>query len=226
MSQGRKREPRDSFGLDPGVAREIDRVAHLGKAREVKEILAEARRAYEEERYEDALEPMARAKKDAPRSGAVRELLGLLWYRLEDWRGAARELAAYRRLSGRRDQDHVYADAERALGRPEKAIDILDRLTPEEAVSEEAWVEGVIVGAGARADLGRPEEGIAHIGERGPVEPEEILPHHLRLWYVLADLLERTGNRAEARGWWDAIYAEDPSFFDVDRRRLGIRSRR
>lgn len=215
-----------SSGLSRDVAREIDHVAHLGRAAEVKEAVARAGEAVEDERFAEALEPLEGAKRAAPRSGSVRELLGVVHYRLGNWREAARELAAYRRLTGRRDQDHLYADAERALGRPEKAVEILDDLTPAEAGSEERWVEAVIVRASSLADLGRPEEAVEYVRARGPVEPPEVLPHHLRLWYALADLLERTGRRGEARAWWDAIYAEDPEFHDVDRRRLGIRGAR
>jgi tetratricopeptide (TPR) repeat protein len=151
----------------------------------------------------------------------VRELLGLAYYHLGRWREAARELAAYRRLSGERDQDPPYADAERALGRPEKAVEILSDLERDE-VSEEVWVEALIVKAGALRELDRAKHAVDEL-RRGPLRPEPVLQHHLRLWYALAEALEDAGERAEARSWWDAIYAEDPEFFDVARRRLGLK---
>lgn len=220
-----RRRPRPptggTAGLPREVAREIDQIAHHGKAKQVKEAVAQASALFEEGSYAEALAPLLRAKTDAPRSGAVREMLGLVYYRLGRWREAARELAAYRRLSGRRDQDHLYADAERALGKPERAVDILDDLPAE--VDEEAAVEALVVLGGALTDLGRPGEAVERL-QRGPIQPPEVMPHHLRLWYALADALERDGRRPEARSWWDAIYAEDPDFFDVESRRLGLRS--
>src|SRR5947209_7508244 len=101
-----------------------------------------------------------------------------------------------------------FADAERALGRPEKAVEILTEL-PRDEVSEDVLVEALIVMAGALRDLGRAVEAVAALRE-GPVRPVQVLPHHLRLWYALADALEDADNRREARSWWDAIYAEDP----------------
>lgn len=209
----------------PGeVKRELDQVSHRGKAPLVKKALEEATEAFEDGRFEDAVGAALRAKGEAPRSPTVRELLGLAYYRLGRFREAARELAAYKRLSDRRDQDHVYADCERALERPEKALQILEGLTRSD-VDPERWVESLIVAAGALEDLGRPERAVEWL-ERGPTEPREVEPYHLRLWYALADALEAAGRRRDARPWWDAIYNEEPDFFDVADRRLGIGARR
>ncbi len=221
-----RRKPRPptggTAGLPREIAREIDEIAHHGKAKQVKEAVAEASTLFEDGSYAEALAPLLRAKTDAPRAGAVREILGLVYYRLGRWREAARELAAYRRLSGRRDQDHLYADCERALGKPDRAVEILEDL-PTDRLDEETHIEALVVLAGALGDLDRPGEAVERL-LGGPVQPAEVMGHHLRLWYALADALERDGRRPEARGWWDAIYAEDPDFFDVESRRLGLRS--
>lgn len=211
----------DRSRLPTDVAREIDHVAHFGKAGAVKKAVLDASRAFEEGAYEDTARILSDVKRDAPRSVVVRELLGLAYYHLGGWREAARELAAYKRLSGERDQDPPFADAERALGRPEKALDILEGLEEDE-VSEEVLVEALIVRAGALRQLERADEAVEAL-RTGPVRPVRVLGHHLRLWYALAEALEDTGERAEARAWWDAIYAEDPEFFDVARRRLGMK---
>ncbi len=79
----------------------------------------------------------------------------------------------------------------------------------------------MIVHAGALNDLGMAGEAV-DILESGPLRPSHAEPHHLRLWYALADALERADRRRDSRPWWDLIYAEDPNFFDVERRRLGI----
>lgn len=205
--------------LPPEVRTEIRHVARRGKADEVGALLEEAVAAYENEDYSKALGPALKAKEMAPRSATVRELLGLVHYRLGRWKVAQRELATYRRLSGRRDQDHVLADCERALGRPERALDILDGIRASE-VGEEVLVEGLVVAAGALGDLGRHSDAVALIERGGPVRPRAVFPYHLRLWYALADALEKAGRRADARPWWDLIYAEDPEFFDAAERRL------
>jgi tetratricopeptide (TPR) repeat protein len=209
-------------GLLPEIAREIDQVAHFGHAPAVKRLVKEAGAALEEENWSGAVDPLTEAKGKAPRSAHVREMLGLAYYGLGRWREAARELAAYRRLSGGRNRDPEYADAERALGRPEKAVEILADLDPDE-VSEDVRAEALVVRAGALCDLGRAEEAVALL-ETASVRPREVLPYHLRMWYALADALERAGRRTDARWWWDAIYAEEPEFFDVARRRLGLKT--
>lgn len=209
-----KRLPRD-------VAVEIDQVAHFGHAQAVKEAVSEAAAAFQKGAFEEVLGHLDLPKRKAPRSVMVRELLGLAYYHLGRWREAARELAAYKRMSGRRDQDPPYADAERALGRPEKALQILEGIE-EERLSEEVSVEARIVRAGALRELGRLDEAIEQL-RAGQTRPQQVRPHHLRLWYALADALEDAGERAESRSWWDAIHAEDPDFFDVSRRRLGLK---
>lgn len=204
--------------LPADVDIEIRQVAHHGKAPQVRAELEAAGEAYEAERYEDALAAGLRAKRMAPRSPSVRETLGLAYYRLGRYREAARELTTYRRLSERRDEDHVLADCERALGRPDKALEVLAGVRRSE-VGEELIVECLLVAAGALTDLGRLEDGVTLL-KQGPVRPKTVRTYHLRLWYVLADALEQAGRRAEARGWWDLVYAEDPDFFDIARRRL------
>src|SRR5207247_4654714 len=54
------------------------------------------------------------AKALAPRSGAVRELLGITLAPAERYREALRELQTYRRITGRADQNHLIADSHRA----------------------------------------------------------------------------------------------------------------
>ena len=66
------------------------------------------------------------AKWLASRSGAVREVLGIALYRTERFRDALRELQAYRRMTGRADQNHLIADSYRALGSPEKAVPLAE----------------------------------------------------------------------------------------------------
>ena len=213
---------RPPSSLIPEIAREIDQVAHFGSAPLVKKQLIEAGEALDAGDYERAIEPLVAAKVKAPRSIFVRELLGLAYHHLERWKEAARELAAYKRMSDRHNRDPELADCERALGRPEKAIEILADISAHE-LDDDVLSEGLIVAAGAMSDLGRHAYAVKML-ERGPLRPTgAVQPFHLRLWYALADALEEAGRRSDARAWWDALYAEDPDFFDVARRRLGVK---
>ncbi len=45
-----------------------------------------------------------------------------------------------------------------------------------------------------------------------------MLPHHLRLWYALADLEERAGNIPRARMLFDRIRRHEAGFADVAER--------
>ncbi len=81
----------------------------------------------------------------------------------------------------------------------------------------EIVTEGRIVAAGALADRGKLGEAIKLL-ERSPGNPKRILPHHLRLWYALADLQERAGDIPAARALFRKISAQDPGFVDAAER--------
>ncbi|MDQ4148704.1 MAG: hypothetical protein M3164_01735, partial [Actinomycetota bacterium] len=144
------------------------------------------------------------------------ELMGLAYYHDGRWQDALRELLTFRRMTGSLDQNHVIADCYRALGRPDRALEVCAEVSPS-STSPEVWTEIVIVAAGALADKGQIREALAMLA-RGDLNPESVQEHHLRLWYVRADLLERAERWAEAAQEWKRIVAEDPEFFDaVDR---------
>ncbi|MGH2771355.1 MAG: tetratricopeptide repeat protein, partial [Actinomycetota bacterium] len=82
----------------------------------------------------EACAALARQAKDrAPRSARVRELLGLAAYRAGRWKEALGELLAYRRLTGQLDQNHLIADCYRAQGRPERALEVCDEVSRDQA---------------------------------------------------------------------------------------------
>jgi tetratricopeptide (TPR) repeat protein len=156
------------------------------------------------------------AKSVAPRSGRVRELLGLASYRSGNWQEALRELLAYRRFTGLLDESHVIADCYRALGHPERALAVCAEILPR-SVSPAVWAETVIIAASTLAEQGDVERALTEL-KKADLEPREVQDYHLRLWYVLADTLERAARREEARAVWERIYADDPDFFDVSDR--------
>ncbi|MFA5787988.1 MAG: hypothetical protein WDA71_13580, partial [Actinomycetota bacterium] len=195
------------------VLGELRGTVHTHRFNDAVALMAEALSAVGEERYEGALEAGRRAKALAPRSASVRELMGVVLYRLGRWREAQAELGAYARMSGRHDEDHLLADCARALGRPERAVELV-KLLDAKTIDEEVWSEALIVGAGAYADMNQAEAGLALL-HHGSLHPGELEPHHLRLWYALGDLSERCGRKAEAAQAFAAIVARDPEFFDA-----------
>ncbi len=158
----------------------------------------------------------ARAKALASRSPTVREMLGLALYQQERYREALSEMQAYRRMSGRADQNHIIADCERALGRPERAVPLA-----EEALSArirpDVKAEAVIVAASALADSKRYDQALALL-RRFRTRDDVAEPYALRVWYVTADVLARAGRRDEARREFRKIMRYDSAAFDVAER--------
>jgi tetratricopeptide (TPR) repeat protein len=149
---------------------------------------------------EAALEHARAARQLAPRIAAVREALGVTSYHNGEWQAAISELRTYHRLTGRQTHLAVLADCERALGRPERAIDIYrtaDRakLAPDEAV------ELLIVAAGARGDMGQRDAAVAMLQVR-ELTAASREPWVVRLRYAYAESLLAAGRREEAREWF------------------------
>ena len=131
------------------------------------------------------------------RIGVVRETVGLVAYRAGEWAEAIGELRAARRMGGGPGHLAVMADCERALGHPEKAIE-LSRSAEADELDPEAATELSIVVAGARADLGQVDAALAHLERLGLDKAEE----HPRLAYAYADLLLKAGRQQEALSWF------------------------
>jgi tetratricopeptide (TPR) repeat protein len=178
--------------------------------------LEEAVAALDRGRPEDAVRAAQQAKALAPRSGAVREVLGMALYRRERYREALRELQAYRRFTGRADQNHLIADSQRALGAPEKALPLVQEAL-DARIGAEARAEAAVVGGSALADLGRYEEALTLLRrfDRGS---DAAHPYDLRVWYVTGDVLERAGRRREAARAFRRVVDHDPEAFDAAER--------
>jgi tetratricopeptide (TPR) repeat protein len=149
----------------------------------------------------------ARAARElAPRIGLVRETLGLTAYRAGEWAEAARELRAAKRMTGDPVLLPVIADCERALGRPERAIE-LSHGVEAGRLPLPARQELAIVEAGARRDLGQPEAALLVLRDVGLGEPDR--PRSARLAYAYADALEAVGRTDEAIVWFRAALSAD-----------------
>ena len=188
-------------GLDPRNSEKV--AAHLVAAGSLLDEDPEAALAH------------ARAARDrASRVAAVREAVGVAAYHAGDYAEAAREIRAYRRMSGDQGYRAVLADCERALGRADVALRLVAEALAE-TPDEEETLELRIVEAGARRDLG--EDAAARLvlesalgGRPDPAALDAGDPGRVRLAAAYADLLQAQGEPDAAAAWLSAIAAADP----------------
>ena len=164
-----------------------------------------------------AVAEAAKAKALAPRSTTVREVLGLGLYGQERYREALTEMQAYRRMSGRADQNHIVADCQRAIGHPERAVPLAEEALAAQRVPLSSKAEAVIVAASALADMGRFDQSLGLL-RRVRTRDDVAGPEVLRVWYVTADVLERAGRKDEAAREFRKIMRHDAAAFDVAER--------
>ena len=154
------------------------------------------------------------ARSKGGRIAVVRETVGLVAYRAGEWTEAIAELRAARRMGGGPGHLAILADCERALGHPERALEI--SRSPEAAnLDPEAALEMLIVAAGARRDLGQLDAALALL------DPETVtIPAgdaaKARLSYAYADALLASGDREAAVRWFArAADADEESTTDA-----------
>ncbi|HEY5834675.1 tetratricopeptide repeat protein [Streptomyces sp.] len=197
---------------------EEDLLSALGSrdASRFREQLSIAESAFRRERYFDARRTLAPLMAELAGVASARELYGLTLYRLGKWRVAAAELEAYRTLSGSVEHLPVLADCYRALRRHAKVAELWTEL---KAASPSAAVvaEGRIVMAGSLADRGDLRGAIALLRPAGEM-PRRLRDHHIRTWYVLADLYDRSGDATAARQLFGRIREVAPGFADAEDR--------
>ncbi|MDQ3990110.1 MAG: hypothetical protein M3291_13130 [Actinomycetota bacterium] len=195
----------DSAALDPEVRRELATLPK-GLAELVAAHLVATGLALEDD-PEAALAHARFARSRAGRVAAVREATGLAAYQAGEWSEALTELRAARRLSGRPVHLAVMADCERALGRPDRALD-LTRDAEATALNRAEAVELRIVGAGARRDLGQLEAAVVAL--QGPdLDSDTPEPWVARLRYAHADNLLAAGREQDAVRWFLAAADAD-----------------
>lgn len=199
------------------VHADLRAAASHGDLNDVVKAYTAAGHALEAGDLERADELLGWAKAVAPRSVMVREALGVTRYQLGDFATAHSELLAYRRLSGREDQNHLLADCARAAGRHEKVVGYVGAMEGDRSVHPERVVEGIIVLAGDRADRGDLRGALAVL-ERAGLDPDRVEAWHPRLWYAAGDIAERMGDMQAARDYFEAITAVDDEFLDVEER--------
>jgi tetratricopeptide (TPR) repeat protein len=220
VRRGKATRPGPSSSVDTadaGVARAVGEK----DAAKFEQRLRDAAKAYERERYGEARTALVPLAERMPANAAVRELLGLTYYRLGRWKQAIGELEVFRDLTSSTEQHPVLADCYRALKRWDQ-VDALWEELREVSPSAELVTEGRIVTAGSLADRDRLPDALTLL-EKGFRFPKHPQSHHLRRAYALADLRERVGDLPQARSLFERIEALDPEFGDVGERVRSLR---
>ena len=185
--------------------------------------LALALDAFEKGRYQDAKRIIIPITRECEGVHLIHEIAGLSLYRLGQWRDAADHLEKARVAMPASTLNHpVLADCYRALMRYEKVDELWKEL--KDASPDPAIVaEGRIVAASAQADKGDIQNAV-RIMQQTKKDPAKVREHHLREWYVLADLYDRSGDVINAREWFKKIAHNDPDFSDIRDRLTAIGS--
>lgn len=153
---------------------------------------------------------LAHAKAARTRSGriaAIREAVGIAAYHCGDWAQALSEFRAARRMGSKSELLPLIADCERGVGRPERAIDLAR--SPEAArLTGDDADEMRIVAAGARIDLGHPDQALAVLSSPPP-DLSRTGSTAARLCYTYAEVLLALGRTEEALQWFVHAAAAD-----------------
>ena len=157
------------------------------------------------------------AVRRAGRVPAAREALGLVHYRKGEWAKALSEFRTARRLSGSSHMLPFMVDAERGLGRPERALDLA--ASPEAAtLSQDEKIELAIVVSGIRRDLGQYEAAAVAL-QLPQLKAGSRQPWAARLSYAYAEALLAKGDESGALTWFsDAANADVDGETDADER--------
>jgi tetratricopeptide (TPR) repeat protein len=127
----------------------------------------------------------------------VREASGIAAYRTGRWAEALSELRAARRLSGRFEFLPIMVDCERALGRPDRGLELAH--SPDAAkLSRGAQIELRIVESGIRRDQGLADAAVLVL-QVPELTDGKLRPWSAALFYAYADALLAAGRPDEAR---------------------------
>lgn len=153
--------------------------------------------------YQHTLAARARAS----RLAVVREAVGEAAYAAGEYAEALTELRAAKRMNGVQDYVAIMADCERALGRPDRALDLVRKVS-REGLSSELQAELTIVEAGARRDRGELDAALRTL-ELAPITSKTRASWVVRLRYAYADTLVAAGRPDDALQWFHRTEAID-----------------
>ena len=147
------------------------------------------------------------ARRLAARVGVVRETCGIAAYQAGKWAEALAELRAARRLTGQGSYLPLMADCERALGRLDRALDLVTGPDAQQ-LDRQSQIELRIVESGIRRDQGFPEAAVVAL-QIAELSDGRQRPGSARLFYAYADALLETGRDEDARYWFGRAAAAD-----------------
>ncbi|GHD08978.1 hypothetical protein [Zhihengliuella salsuginis] len=143
------------------------------------------------------------ASRRGGRIAVVREAVGLTAYAAGHFADALREFRTFRRISGSNVHLPMMADCERALGRPEKALE-LAHSEDAQKLDTPVKVEMAIIASGAQADLGKLEAALAEL-EIPQLDRNRAYSFSPRLFSVYAEALSDLGRDDEAQEWLNRV---------------------
>ena len=200
--------------VEATVAGSIIAVVGERASKRLIEKLALALDAFERGRYQDAKKIIIPISRDCTGVELIHEIAGLSMYRMGQWRDAADHLEQARALTSGSTLNHpVLADCYRALMRYDK-VDELWKELKDASPDPTIVAEGRIVAASALADQGDIQAAV-RLMQQSKQDPAKVREHHLREWYVLADLYDRSGDVVQARTIFQRIAKSDADFTDV-----------
>ena len=164
----------------------FDRATTVGRYLVAAELATDPEQAY---RYAQA------AKKLGARVGVVREVSGIMAYKSGRWAEALTELQAGRRLTGRYDYLPLMADAERGLGRLDRALDLVHSAEAKR-LPRAAQIELRIVESGIRRDQGLADAAVLALQVPELTDGKQR-PWSARLFYAYGEAL-LAADRADA----------------------------
>jgi hypothetical protein len=127
-------------------------------------------------------------------------------YRAGRWTDALAELRAARRLTGRSSYLPLMADSERALGRLDRALALIN--DPGDGLDRATEIELRIVESGVRRDQGLPDAAVVAL-QVPELTDGRTRPWSARLFYAYADALLEAGRDHDARAWFGRSAAAD-----------------
>jgi tetratricopeptide (TPR) repeat protein len=209
-----KKPPPRAKALPADVVAEVAKVAsNARRAPMLQKRLGDAARHIQHGRDREAAGILHQLSLEVPEAASVRELYGQALYSLGRYRQATKELEAFAELTGSTDQHAMLADSYRALGRHNKVKELWAELR-EASPSPEAVSEGRIVMAGSLGDQGKLEEAVKLLESAPPVRGR-VAERHMRTWYALADLYERSGELSKSRSLFRRVVQHDADFADA-----------
>lgn len=173
---------------------------------------------------EDPSRALAHARAARGRAGrvaVVREAVGIAAYHAGEWAEAISELRAARRMAGGPGLVAVLSDCERALGRPERALE-LARSPEGRSLTGEDAEELRMVAAGARRDLGQFDAAVVLL-QTPELDPTRVGTAAARLFYAYADALLAANRPDDALRWFlIAAGADEDGETDAEERAIAL----